>query len=357
MASKALKALPIAVIALIAAYGAYYYFLREKPLPGYMETTGVIEAAETELSSKIAGRIEWLCCREGDMVDAGAVAVRLDSTELQARLLEGQASRAAADQAVTEAAIAREDALSAREAAESTVEAARAEATRANALFDEASENFERAKRLFEDGYIAKRDFDSARAAFESNRALLDSNRARARSLEANLRSASVAIRAAEARIASAKARSAQAAAQVKVLESQLEETVITAPMTGVVSYQSFERGEYVTPGAAIYNIHSAADIWARVDIEETRIQEVSIGSRATITPSGGGREFEGTVSEVGELGGFATQRDVTRGRSDIKTFRVKARVKDPEGLLKPGMTVDVKIYPAKGPDAGDRDR
>jgi hypothetical protein len=49
-------------------------------------------------------------------------------------------------------------------------------------------------------------------------------------------------------------------------------------------------------------------------------------------------------VSEIGRYAEFATQRDVTRGRQDIKTFRIKIRVADSHGMLKPGMTVEVKI-------------
>lgn len=356
MSLKAVRPLAIVTLALAAAIGAYFLFLKEAAPPAYIETTGVIEATEAEAASKIAGRIEWLCCREGDSVEAGAAMVRLEAAELRARLLEGRSAAAAAEEAVAEARIARENAVSGREAAVSSLEAARAEADRARALYDEASENHERAKRLFEDGYIAKRDLDAARAAYESNLALLNSARARAKSLEANLNSASVAIRAAEARIASARARSMEAAAQIQVLEAQLQDAAISSPLTGIVSYKAFEQGEYVTPGALIYNIYAPGDLWARVDVEETRVQDVSIGSRAIIIPAGGGREFEGSVVEIGELGGFATQRDVTRGRSDIKTFRVKARVKDSEGRLKPGMTVNVRIYPEKGQDAGDRD-
>lgn len=356
MAVKAFKPAAVAALAAAVIVAAYLLFLREAPEPGHIETTGVIEAVEAEISSKIAGRIEWLCCREGDSIEAGAAAVRLDARELQARLLEGRAGAESAREAIAEARLARENALAEREAAASTVEAAKAEADRAAALYEEARENFERAKGLFNGGYIAKRDLDSARAAHESNLALLNTARARARSAESSLRSAGVAIRAQEARIATAKARSQEAAAEVQVLEAQLQDTEIRAPLSGIVSYKAFETGEFTTPGAAIYNIYAPGDLWARVDVEETRIQAIAIGSRAVITPAGGGREFRGSVVEVGELGGFATQRDVTRGRSDIKTFRVKVRIEGNEGLLKPGMTVSARIYPKQGQDEGDRD-
>jgi HlyD family secretion protein len=60
------------------------------------------------------------------------------------------------------------------------------------------------------------------------------------------------------------------------------------------------------------------------------------------------GKTFQGKITEIGRYAEFATQRDVIRGRQDIKTFRVKVRVDDPERLLKPGMTVEVEI-PKKG--------
>ena len=40
----------------------------------------------------------------------------------------------------------------------------------------------------------------------------------------------------------------------------------------------------------------------------------------------------------------FATQKDMTRGRQDIKTFKVKISVDNSDGILKPGMTVEVEI-------------
>lgn len=355
MAAKAFKP-AVAAFVLAAAVAIYFFYLKEVEPPGYIETSGVMEAAEAELASKIAGRIDWLCCAEGDRVATGAVAIRLEATELEARLLEGRAAAAAAVEGIAEARIAAENARVEREAGVSAVEAARAEADRAAALEKESSENFRRAQSLFEGGYISRRDLDASRAAYESNLALLNSARARVRSAEADLRSAGVRIRAAEAAIAASRARSEAAAAQVRVLASQLKDTEIVSPADGVVSYKAFEVGEYVTPGAAIYTVYSPASQWARVDIDETRIQDIRLGSRARITPAGGGRAFEGLVIEIGELGGFATQRDVTRGRPDIKTFRVKVRAADGEGFLKPGMTVNVRVFVNGEQDAGDRD-
>jgi HlyD family secretion protein len=71
----------------------------------------------------------------------------------------------------------------------------------------------------------------------------------------------------------------------------------------------------------------------------------VALDSEAFIRAEGiPGKVFKGKVSEIGRYAEFATQRDVTRGRQDIKTFRVKVKVTDTGGVLKPGMTVEVEI-------------
>ena len=355
MASKALKPVGAALVVAIAI-AAYLFFQRDNSPESYIDTTGVIEATEAEIAPRIAGRIEWLCCVEGDKVTPGAPAIRLDSRELQARLLEGKAVALASSEAVAEARIAVENAVVAKDAASSGKEAAQAEEARAAALEKDTSANFKRAQSLFDGGYLSKRDLDAAAAAYESNLALLNSAGARARSADANLKSAGVNIKAAAAAVAAAGARREAAEAQVKVLASQLQDTEVIAPFSGVVSYKAFEAGEYVTPGAAVYTVYSPESMWARVDIEETRVKDVRLKGRALMTPSGGGRSFEGEVFEIGELGVFATQRDVTRGRSDIKTFRVKVRAINNEGTLKPGMTVDVRIFLSEAQSAGDRD-
>jgi len=356
MAVKALKPTVAALAAVAVIIGAYLFFFRDGAPPGYIETTGVIEATEAELAPKIAGRIEWLCCAEGDRVSPGAPAVRLDSRELQAKVLEGRAGVYAAEAAVKEARFAAEAAVVGRETAVSAADAARAEEARAAALEKDSSANFERARGLFDGGYLSKRDLDSAAAVFESNRAILDSARAMTTSAEAGLRSAEVGIKAAHASVAASLAKKEAAEALVLVLEAQLKDTEILSPVSGVVSYKAFEVGEYVTAGAAVYTVYSPGDLWARVDLEETRVQDVRLGGRALITPAGGGRSFEGTVVEVGELGTFATQRDVTRGRPDMKTFRVKVRAAESNGVLKPGMTVGVRIFLNGDEDARDRD-
>ena len=83
--------------------------------------------------------------------------------------------------------------------------------------------------------------------------------------------------------------------------------------------------GEVVNPGQPVVTLINLDDLWVRVDVEETYIDRVRIGDHLTVRlPSGD--ERQGTVFYRGADASFATQRDVSRTKRDIKTFEVRLR-------------------------------
>lgn len=133
--------------------------------------------------------------------------------------------------------------------------------------------------------------------------------------------------------------------------QARLADTVITSPLAGVVALRAFEPGEVVTPGATILTLVDPDHLWARLELDETLTARVRLGDPASIRAAGlPGRAFAGHVVEIGPEGEFATLREVTRGRQDVKTFRVKVAIERPEGFLKPGMSVMVRIEPQASP-------
>jgi HlyD family secretion protein len=135
----------------------------------------------------------------------------------------------------------------------------------------------------------------------------------------------------------------ATARASVQYYTDQLADTVIRSPITGIVVSKNLETGEWVTPGTSILTVDDLSIIWARVDVEETDLGSIRIGAPAQVTlPAQPPLVFSGRVMAIGQEGQFATERDVRRGRQDIRTFYVKVRVLQPGGELKPGMTAEV---------------
>lgn len=133
------------------------------------------------------------------------------------------------------------------------------------------------------------------------------------------------------------------AKAGVQYYADQLDDTVIRSPISGTVVSKNLQIGEWVTPGTPILTVDDLSTIWARVDMEETELGAIRIGSPAQVTlPTRPPLVFPGQVMAIGQEGQFATETDVRRGRQDIRTFYVKVRVLQATGQVKPGMTAEV---------------
>jgi HlyD family secretion protein len=135
----------------------------------------------------------------------------------------------------------------------------------------------------------------------------------------------------------------AAAAAQHQKAEVRLGYTDIRAPIDGTVDVCAARQGEVVNTGQPIVTLINPDDLWIRADVEETYIDKVRLGDHMTIRlPSG--EERDGVVFYRGADAGFATQRDVSRTKRDIKTFEVRLRADNRDRRLAVGMTAYVLL-------------
>ena len=101
--------------------------------------------------------------------------------------------------------------------------------------------------------------------------------------------------------------------------------------------------GEVVTPGQPIVTLINPDDLWVRANVEETYIDRVRAGDKLNVRlPSGDVRQ--GTVFYRGVEAAYATQRDVSRTKRDIKTFEIRLRVDNSDRRLAVGMTAYVDL-------------
>src|SRR3989337_3566951 len=101
MEGKVKKKLGVVIFGLIFAISAVsaYLFLNSEN-DGLPEVSGIVEATEVEISSKLGSRIAWLGCEEGERVKSNDVAIRLDDAELKAIRAEAVAAIRQAESAV-----------------------------------------------------------------------------------------------------------------------------------------------------------------------------------------------------------------------------------------------------------------
>jgi len=117
----------------------------------------------------------------------------------------------------------------------------------------------------------------------------------------------------------------------------------IHAPLDASVDVLAVRMGEVVSSGQPLLTLIDPDDLWVRADVEETYIDRVRVGDTMTVRlPSG--EERQGVVFYRGVDAGFATQRDVSRFKRDIKTFEVRLRVDNHDRRLAVGMTAYVHL-------------
>lgn len=348
---KGLPALVVLLLVGIGASGAYYYSQRTADL---LTLTGIVTTNDVVVSPQIAGRIGRLLVREGDVVRHGQLAAVLVPDELREESAFYTHSAQGAMSQVQESAAAlrlqeRQTADQIRQA-EATLAATESQRAAAAAELENARLTADRLQKMSAQGVVPIDQYDQARTAFDAARARLASLARQVdaqRSTVALARANAEQIQVRRSVLESTERQQAAANAQRARADIRLAYTELHAPIDGVVNVLAIRAGEFVEAGQPVLTLINPDDLWVRTDVEETYIDRVRLGDRLTVRlPSGA--ERQGTVFYRGVDAAFATQRDVSRTKRDIRTFEIRLRVDNADRRLAVGMTAYV-LLPVNG--------
>ena len=240
------------VLLLVAAAGAFLYksanaprevATTQVPAPAaegaamsaaasVLDATGYIVAAhKIALAAKVVGKVAWIGVNKGDRVTEGQVIVRLEDEEYKAGLTT---------------ALGQLDSLNARLAEAKSgsrpeeIQRAQADLDQAKADRKNAQINLERTRKLVSEGVSAKQTLDDAVAR-------MDGFDNRVKSLERTLELAKLGPR--KEVIAAIEGNIREAKGRVELAQTQLNNTVIQAPIRGTILQRNVEKGEFVTTG------------------------------------------------------------------------------------------------------------
>jgi HlyD family secretion protein len=375
---------------LIAVAAAIWW--EERPRPQTLVLTGTVDGNEVVVGSKITGRIVSLAVDDGQRVNAGDLIAVLDQDELRAdqgaaghaiaqarasaqqaaaqtELLEStlptKVQQAAAQVEQTQAQLQQNQAQVAQ--AQAQLQQAQAQVAQTQAAVAKAQDNFNRIRPLVEkdinppqDLVTVRTDLDSAKANEQAAQAGVEAARRAVASAQAGVQATTRAVAAAQAALADARqeerqvtvqqrqteamrAAAAQAEANAAAADARFGQTRIFAPAGGIVTLRAARQGEVVNPGNPIVTLFDLSSTWVDADVEETYADLIKMGQSLTVRlPSG--REITGPVIYKAVEADFATQRDVSRTKRDIKTVAIRVRVPNPDGQLPLGMTAWVML-------------
>jgi multidrug resistance efflux pump len=153
----------------------------------------------------------------------------------------------------------------------------------------------------------------------------------------------SMALEQAKAGLQQAQGAVNQAEANLSLLDTQIAQLKVSAPMDGVIITRNVEPGEFVQPGAVAFAMADLNNITITVYVPEDRYGQISLGQKADMTVDSFPDEiFTADVIHISDQAEF-TPRNVqtVEGRSST-VYAIKLKVTDPEGKLKIGMPADV---------------
>ena len=379
--------LPLLVVAIAAAI-----WWAERPRPRILVLTGTVDGNEVVVGSKITGRIVTLAVEDGQWVKAGDLIAVLDQDELRAdrgaanhaiaqarasamqsvaqtelleKTLPTKVEQAAAQVGQTQAQLRQAESQVSQ--AQAQLQQAEAQVAQTAAAVAKVQDNYNRIRPLVErdinppqDLVTARTDLDSAQANERAAQAGAAAARRAVTAAEAGVEALKRSVAAAEAALADARqeqrqvvvqqkqtdalrAAEAQAKANEAAAAARFDQTRIYAPASGIVTLRAARQGEVVSAGSPIVTLFDLSSTWVDADIEETYADLIPMGKILRVRlPSG--TEVSGPVIYKAVEADFATQRDVSRTKRDIKTVAIRIRVPNPEGRLALGMTAWVML-------------
>jgi len=337
------------ILGLLTVGSLIWYFVTVRPT-GDLQLIGTVDANEVVVSSKIPGRIQTLAVDEGQDVKAGQLIAIIESEDLQAARAAAEATassqRFKLGETVETERQTRGEVSSAAVNAEAMVKAARASLAQAQANYEHQQADTSRTVALAQQGIMSEQAKDDAATSLQAAKAAVDTARENLSAAEASLRQArahellaTVAARTVdETRDQVANARALAEQAKVEVGYSK-----VFAPVSGKVNVLAARQGEVVAAGAAIATVMDLTQTWIYAPLPETQADAVQLGdSLRVVMPSGD--TIQGKIIVKSAQADFATQRDVSARKRDIKTVQLKLLIANPQERFVPGMTAEVYV-------------
>ncbi len=321
------KLMIVGIIVLIGMATFSIIHFRNKNEEGVLFLSGNVEVTEVNLGFKLSGRVVELLSEEGQKVKNGDKLATLDSAELESQVIQNRA--------YLNEIMARLEELRAGSRPQE-LEQAKADVSYDEAELIKAKKDYKRAEILYKNDAISAQQMDTAKKAND----LAVSHHLKALEALSLVREGprKEVIKAAESRVQQAKAA-------LRVSEERLKDTVIYAPVSGVVLRKNVELGETVSPGIPVYTIGDLENPWIKVYVKEDKLGLVKLGQKAKITvDSYPGKVYEGKISYISSEAEFTPKNVQTQEERVKLVFGIKVSVKNINDELKPGMPADARI-------------
>jgi HlyD family secretion protein len=309
----------VAVVVAAVATLSIWYLVRPQPLL----VQGEVDATRFDIAARVDGRVADIPVVRGQDVAVNAVLVRIDNPETIAKHEQALAAKI-----VAEAQLANIHAGTRVE----TIAARKAALERAEASLVLAQKTYDRVSQLAEHGNAPIARLDQATDSLhESQRGVDQARSAHEQAVNGYTKE--------EREIAAANV--GKALADIKAVQSIIDQMVVYAPVASQVYQRNVEPGEYVSPGVPLVTLIDLGDMWIHFDLREDLVKSLKVGDRFDVRiPALAERRITVEVKLIATKGEYASWR-ATRatGDFDLRTFSIRAYPVDKVPELRPGMS------------------
>ena len=301
---------------------------------------GYVEAKEININTKVPGDVEAIFLNEGDEIKKGDVILKISSDTIQAKKQQTEALIAAASGQVKAAEAAKKAAEAQYTKAENGARVE--EVAQAKAAYELAEKTYNKIVILYEENAIPESKYDEVKVKYEVTKKTYEMVREGAR--EEDKLAASALVSQAGSMVDAANGKLLEAKGGLGEVNTYLEDTIIKAPMDGVITSLNVDEGELVSTGMPLITLTNMENIWIELKVQETDLAIVEIGQEVKVNfLTYKDKEFKGIVKSVNKKPDFATKRATNNnGEFDILAFGVKVELVDIEETIFPGMTAIV---------------
>jgi HlyD family secretion protein len=306
------------IVAVVAGLSIWYLVRPEAPL-----VQGEVDATRYDLAARVDGRVAEIPVERGQDISAGAVLVKIDNPETIAKNEQAMAAKIVADAQFANINVGtRAEVIAARKAA----------MERAVAAVVLAQKTYDRAAQLLTTGNTPQARVDQTTDALHESQRVADQAKSAYEQAVNGYTKEEHEI---------AQANVGKAVADIKAVQSIIDQMVVYAPVASQVYQRNVEPGEYVSPGVPLVTLIDLNDLWVHFDLREDLVRTIKLGDRFDVRiPALADRRITVEVKLIATKGEYASWR-ATRatGDFDLRTFSIRAYPVEKVPELRPGMS------------------
>lgn len=288
-------------------------------------TSGIVTVEDKQrIYANVNGILREFAVKEGDAVKKGQVIGKIDTSDVESRIMEIDAQIELARANLSKAQAGSEPEELAQE---------RERVAQAERDYDNAKREYERIRQLHESGATTQQELDKAKAQVDSALSAL------------NVAKQQYALKQKGPRreeIASLEAQINSRLAEKALLEKERVQSVLVAPADGTVIERAAENGQYVNKGTEILTLANLNHLLIEADINESDVSKIRLGQTAVIEGSALGKQK--LSAKVIRISPIAVTTPNSSGQGEKTRVKVTLEPSGDLSALKPGFHVDIDI-------------